>query len=252
VCNVGTGPLAVLATNQWCEVTYNGTAWYLSAYGTLYGQASQQTLATNADFTLTPGSSPQRTRHTGTLTANRAVTLSTTGAIQGQMFRVSRSGSGAFSLNVGTGPLIALATNQWCEVVYDGTAWYMSAYGPLAAGSADVDSLDTLVAPSGGTIAQLTSKVTGVTLDKISGRITTFNDALAAATAASFTLTNSKIAVTDIIQTSIVSGATAGAYNVTVDAVAAGSCRISIYNRSVTPLSEAIVLNFAVIKGAIS
>jgi hypothetical protein len=128
----------------------------------------------------------------------------------------------------------------------------MSAYGPLAAGSADVDSLDTLVAPSGGTIAQLTSKVTGVTLNKISGRITTFNDALAAATAASFTLTNSKIAVTDIIQTSIVSGATAGAYEVTVDAVAAGSCRISIYNRSVTPLSEAIVLNFAVIKGAIS
>lgn len=256
VCNViGVGTLAVLATNQWCELTYNGTAWYLSGYGTLYGQVSQQTLATNADFTLTPGTSPQRTLHTGTLTAHRAVTLSTTGAIQGQMFRVSRSGGGAFNLNVGVGPLIALATNTWCEVIYDGTAWYLSAYGALAVPVVpppDVDSLDTLVAPSGGTIAQLTSKVTGVTLDKISGRITTFNDALAAATAASFTLTNSKIAVTDIIQTSIVSGATAGAYDVTVDAVAAGSCRISIYNRSVTPLSEAIVLNFAVIKGAIS
>ena len=40
----------------------------------------QQTIATNAAFTLTPATSPFHTRHTGTLTANRAVTLSTTDA----------------------------------------------------------------------------------------------------------------------------------------------------------------------------
>jgi len=73
-----------------------------------------------------------------------------------------------------------------------------------------------------------------------------------AADIAGFTLTNSKIAAVDVIQTSIVSGATAGAYDVTVDAVAAGSCRISIYNRTAAPLSEAIVINFAVIKGSIT
>lgn len=90
-----------------------------------------QTIATNADFTLTPFASPEQTRHTGTLTADRAVTLSTTGAVVDQKFRITRTGAGAFNLNVGTGPLKALITNTWAEFVFDGTAWYLSAYGAL-------------------------------------------------------------------------------------------------------------------------
>lgn len=99
--------------------------------GAGFSTTSHQTLATDANFTLTPGTSPVLTRHTGTLTADRTVTLSTTGAIEGQRFRITRTGGGAFVLNVGTGPLKALATNQWLEVVYNGTAWYLSAYGAL-------------------------------------------------------------------------------------------------------------------------
>ncbi|RWN51925.1 hypothetical protein [Mesorhizobium sp.] len=91
----------------------------------------QQTIATDADFTLTPFSSPTETRHTGTLTADRAVTLSTTGAFAGMKFRITRTGGGAFNLNVGTGPLKALATNTWAEFSYNGTAWYLAAYGAL-------------------------------------------------------------------------------------------------------------------------
>lgn len=90
-----------------------------------------QTIATNADFTLTPFASPEQTRHTGTLTADRAVTLSTTGAVVDQKFRITRTGAGAFNLNVGTGPLKALITNTWAEFVFDGTAWYLAAYGAL-------------------------------------------------------------------------------------------------------------------------
>ena len=56
------------------------------------------------------------------------------------------------------------------------------------------------------------------------------------------------IAATDVVYVCISSGATAGAYNVQVDAVAAGSCRISVGNMSAGPLSEAIVLNYVVIK----
>jgi hypothetical protein len=97
----------------------------------LRDHGSQQTIATNANFTLTPGTSPHRTLHTGTLTANRAVTLSTTGALIGLSYRITRTGAGAFDLNVGSGPLKALATNTWCEVVYDGSAYYLSAYGAL-------------------------------------------------------------------------------------------------------------------------
>lgn len=92
---------------------------------------SQQTIATNAAFSLTPGTSPTETLHTGTLTADRAVTLSTTGAYAGLSFRITRTGAGAFNLNVGTGPLKALATGTWGEFVYDGSAWYLAAYGAL-------------------------------------------------------------------------------------------------------------------------
>jgi hypothetical protein len=91
----------------------------------------QQTISTGADFTLTAGLSPHRTLYTGTITANRAVTLSTAGAFAGLSYKISRTATGAFNLNVGTGPLKALAVNTWCEVTHDGTAWYLSGYGAL-------------------------------------------------------------------------------------------------------------------------
>lgn len=68
------------------------------------------------------------------LTVDRAVTLSTTGAINGAKFHIVRTAAatGAFNLNVGTGPLKALATaGTWCDVEYDGSAWILTAYGAL-------------------------------------------------------------------------------------------------------------------------
>lgn len=91
-----------------------------------------QTVNTDATLSLTPFVSAPNIRHTGTLTADRAVALGTTNAVAGKTkFRITRTGSGAFNLNVGTGPLKALATNQWCEVIYDGSAYFLSAYGAL-------------------------------------------------------------------------------------------------------------------------
>lgn len=101
---------------------------------------------------------------------------------------------------------------------------------------------------TGGTVTQATNKSTGVTLNKRCGQITMNNASLAAAAEVSFTLTNSTIAATDVVYVCIASGATAGAYNVQVDAVAAGSCRISVGNMSSGSLAEALVLNFVVIK----
>lgn len=101
---------------------------------------------------------------------------------------------------------------------------------------------------AGGTQTQATSKSTTVILNKACGQITMHNASLPADTRVSFTLTNSVIAATDVVVVNIASGATADAYAVTVTAVAAGSCRIQIANLSASPLSEALVLNFAVIK----
>ncbi len=85
----------------------------------------------DASATLTWTSSATTNRWTSTLTTDKTVTLSTTNAINGARFRIVRTGGGAFNLNVGTGPLKALAANQWCEVEYDGTAWFLSASGTL-------------------------------------------------------------------------------------------------------------------------
>jgi hypothetical protein len=105
---------------------------------------------------------------------------------------------------------------------------------------------------SGGTVTQSSSKTTGVTLNKINGEIVMNGAALADDATAAFTLTNSTIAATDVVIVNVASVGTAGAYQVTVGSVAAGSCSISILNVSGGSLSEAIKLNFAVIKAVAS
>jgi hypothetical protein len=105
---------------------------------------------------------------------------------------------------------------------------------------------------SGGTVTQASNKTTAVTLNKINGEIVMNGAALADDATAAFTLTNSTIAATDVVIVNVASVGTAGAYQVTVGAVAAGSCSISVLNVSGGSLSEAIKLNFAVIKAVAS
>ena len=107
-------------------------------------------------------------------------------------------------------------------------------------------------AGSGGTVTQASNKTTAVTLNKINGEIVMNGAALADDATAAFTLTNSTIAATDVVIVNVASVGTAGAYQVTVGAVAAGSCSISVLNVSGGALSEAIKLNFAVIKAVAS
>jgi hypothetical protein len=105
---------------------------------------------------------------------------------------------------------------------------------------------------AGGAVTQLTNKSTGVTLNTLCGQITMNAAALAAAAEVSFTLTNSFITATDVLIVNVASGATAATYTATIDAVAAGSARITVGNYSASSQSEAIVLNFVVINAVIS
>lgn len=105
---------------------------------------------------------------------------------------------------------------------------------------------------TGGAVTQATSKSTGVTLDKITGQITMSAAALPGTSTVSFTLTNSFIGADDLLIVNIKSGATASAYTTQVELVAAGSCRIHLRNATTGSLSEAVVLGFAIIKGAIA
>ena len=99
-----------------------------------------------------------------------------------------------------------------------------------------------------GTVTQLTDKTTAVTLNKPAGRITMNGAALNTATNATFTLNNSFISANDTVVLTISGGqATPGSYNVFANALTTGSVSISLRNISGGSLSEAVVINFAII-----
>ena len=85
----------------------------------------------DAGATLTWGVSDHYQRWATTLTGNRTVTLSSTGAVNGAWFWVTRTGLGAFTLDVGGLKTIPSATAAWVLVVHDGTAWRLMGYGTL-------------------------------------------------------------------------------------------------------------------------
>lgn len=98
-----------------------------------------------------------------------------------------------------------------------------------------------------GTVTQATNKSTAVTLNKSAGQITMNAATLNAATNVTFTLNNSTVSAKDVVVLSVASGATAGAYNCWVSGKGAGTVSITVRNISGGNLSEAVVINFAVI-----
>lgn len=105
---------------------------------------------------------------------------------------------------------------------------------------------------AGGTVTQATSKSTAVTLNKPTGQITMHNAALAAGAEVLFLFNNSLITTIDVVIMNISWGAIDPSnYTVRV-APGAGVVRVNVKNVSAGSLSEAVVINFAIIKGAIA
>lgn len=115
----------------------------------------------------------------------------------------------------------------------------------LATAAVGISGYDT---GSGGTVTQITSKATTVVLSKPSGRITTHAAALAANTTVRFTVTNTLVALADAPLVAIQSPATK--YRAWVDTVAAGSFVIALENITAGSLSEAVLINVNIFKGA--
>lgn len=107
-------------------------------------------------------------------------------------------------------------------------------------------------AGAGCAVTQLTNKATATpACNKVSGEITMNGAALAAATIVSFTLTNNVVGATDVLVLNHVTTGTRGAYTLNAQS-SAGSAIIYVRNNTAGSLSEAIVIRFAVIKGATS
>lgn len=98
-----------------------------------------------------------------------------------------------------------------------------------------------------GTVTQATDKSTAVTLNKPAGRITMNGAALGANTAVSFTLNNSFISSNDVLVVNVSAGGTAGAYTTYISSMTSGSAVVTLRNMTGGSLSEAVVLNYAII-----
>lgn len=101
----------------------------------------------------------------------------------------------------------------------------------------------------GGTVTQINTKATPVTLSKISGQITTHTEALAGNATVIFDVINTTVAVTDTIIINMKSSGThTGDYQCWIAAVGGGSFTVALRNMSGSPYAEAVTMNFAVIK----
>ena len=134
---------------------------------------------------------------------------------------------------------------------------FLARFTTVSPGSSDYEALVTTTTGlgfytgAGGTVPAGATKATAFTVSKMCGQITTAADVLNAATIVSATWTNSLIAATDVVIINHKSGGTLGAYTINV-ACLAGTATLSIRNNTAGNLSEALVLNFVVIKGVTS
>ena len=102
---------------------------------------------------------------------------------------------------------------------------------------------------AGSSVTQATNKTTAVTINTVCGQIVTNNAALAAGAEATFTVNNTSIANTDVIIANHTTGGTNGAYLVQCTNINGGvSFSMTITNLSAGSLSEAITINYAIIK----
>ena len=100
------------------------------------------------------------------------------------------------------------------------------------------------------TVTQGTSKSTTVVVNAKAGVVTMHNAALAANTAIQFTMTNSAISGTDVVNVNQGTGGTAGSYQAHCVSVGAGTAIFRVVNTSAGSLGEAVTLNFVVIDTA--
>ena len=101
---------------------------------------------------------------------------------------------------------------------------------------------------AGGTVTQATSKATAVTLNKLTGQITTAADALAAGVTVAFVVNNSLSVAGDVV----VVNSNSGSYTAICGYVTTGSFAIRLTNVTAGSLSTAVAISFAIIKGVTS
>lgn len=129
---------------------------------------------------------------------------------------------------IGAGYIVA---GHLYQIIYSGGAWIVIPF--LGAGG-------------GGTVTQLTSKATAVTINRLSGVITSHDANLNAGASVTFRVNNALVAASDVI--SVSNQGAAGRYFVWPSNVGAGQFDLTIENKSGLAFAQAVPINFIVCK----
>jgi len=198
--------------------------------------------------TLTVSGSPIVS--TGTITINIPSTISLAGNITGgNLIGVYANGNSNINMPSANGNVNISSAGNANILIVTGTGANITGTlyttgSILSNGTAGIG----YTTGAGSTVTQLTSRSTSVTINAITGAITLFS-AAGTSSYTSFTVTNNKVAATDVIIVNQKSGT--DLYNVFVTNVSAGSFQVTFNDVSGTT-TEQPVFNFAVIKGVTS
>lgn len=247
----GSEPFPAVQAGNTVKVTAAQIATYVSASPILTGNVTVTNIltpASNTNLNITPNGTGSvlinSTTNVGLQSTTTTLGVGSTDAImttQGAYNLILRTNAaatnqGSITINNGANGNIVISPNGTGNVLSTTSIKSNSATGGVG-----------YAAGAGGTVTQLTSKVTGVSLSKVCGNITTAADALAGDTTVSFILTNTAIAAGDVMIINHLSGGTIGAYTFNAQCIA-GSATINLHNVTTGSLSEALTLAFVVVK----
>lgn len=93
-------------------------------------------LSANGNPTITAGTDSETLIYSTALTGNRTISCSNTGAWKGAKFRITRTDTAAQTLDINDGSAALLkqigsGVAAYVDVIFDGTAWKLTAYGAL-------------------------------------------------------------------------------------------------------------------------
>lgn len=225
-------------------ITLNGTATGAVTVARALGVTGAATVTSTSAAALSVGANgatnPVLTVDANTASVATGVKLTGAAATAGAAISVTSSGTNE-SLKIdakGTGTITLGGTSTGNIIATRAIA------GALGITSSGPTAGIGYATGAGGAVTQITSRTTGVTVNTVSGAITLVS-AAGSTTPATFTVTNSAVAATDVVVLSQKSGT--DLYDLSVSAVGAGSFNITFNTKSGTT-TETPVINFAVIK----
>lgn len=254
---VNDGDLIFNATSTGYENAAGTTTSYTwNAIGIVTNVATNDVTISGVPQSLVDGSYALRLAYiprfhessTGDLNSSTSVTnVSPTGAWKnGQHIRATGIPEGTYIAS--GGGTATLTLSKAATVTKTGVSLYDAVLEDIGALSSSKIHGIGYQAGAGGAVTQITSRTTGVTLDRATGAITLVS-AAGSTSWQTFTLTNALIGTGDTVVVSQKSGTDLNEIHVT--AVAAGSCNISFRTTGGTT-TEQPVFNFTVIKGSSS